>query len=201
MGGGTQRTSALILRCTKHATKSGGSVGKVRPRSSRHLFCMCIVTKLCYARDGCISFCDMEPPAQLMDSFMVRGDNQIMSLEILSIALGKHMLSLCASLFNVITSWCRFVKLCGRNCRSQSGGVVRQHRGGSRYAKRYMCTANDFRVCKRMWHMTGATKNFDQNCLIHAIWKKLVQLDTSVWIERVPTKDNISDLPSRWPCF
>ena len=53
----------------------------------------------------------------------------------------------------------------------------------------------------RMCHMTGATKNFDQNCLIHAIWKKLVQLDTGVWIQRVPTKDNISDLPSRWPPF
>jgi len=48
-----------------------------------------------------------------------------------------------------------------------------------------------------MWHLPGATKNFDQNCLIHAIWKKLVQLDTSIWIQRVPTKDNISDLPSR----
>ena len=41
-----------------------------------------------FARDGRTSYCDMEPPAELMESFMVRGDNQIMSLEILSIALG-----------------------------------------------------------------------------------------------------------------
>jgi hypothetical protein len=34
----------------------------------------------------------MEPPAHVMKSFMVRGDNQIMSLEILSIALGQRML-------------------------------------------------------------------------------------------------------------
>ena len=53
----------------------------------------------------------------------------------------------------------------------------------------------------RWLHLSGATKNFDQNCLIHAIWKKLVELDTSIWIQRVPTKDNISDLPSRWPRF
>ena len=53
----------------------------------------------------------------------------------------------------------------------------------------------------RLLHLSGATKNFDQNCLIHAIWKKLVELDTSIWIQRVPTKDNISDLPSRWPRF
>jgi hypothetical protein len=43
----------------------------------------------------------------------------------------------------------------------------------------------------------GATRNFDQNCLIHAIWKRLVQLNTNIWVQRVPTKDNLSDLPSR----
>jgi len=48
--------------------------------------------KLRAARDGRTTYCDMEPPSKLMDSFMVRGDNQIMSLEILSIALGKHVL-------------------------------------------------------------------------------------------------------------
>lgn len=32
--------------------------------------------------------CDMEPTAQLMSSFRARRDNQIMGLEILSIAVG-----------------------------------------------------------------------------------------------------------------
>ena len=39
-------------------------------------------------RDDRVFFCDMEPPAELMRSFQKRGDGQIMSLEILSIALG-----------------------------------------------------------------------------------------------------------------
>ena len=61
-------------------------------------------------------------------------------------------------------------------------------------------------LCMRREHFSylappGATKNFDQNCLVHTIWKKLVELNTCVWIQRVPTKDNISDLPSRWPSF
>ena len=55
---------------------------------------------------------------------MVRGDNQIMSLEILSIALGKHVLLLCARVLCVIACCVRIVELCRRNCRSQFGGLV-----------------------------------------------------------------------------
>ena len=85
-----------------------------------HLHC----DKLRSARDGRITFCGMEPPANLTESFMVRDDNQIMSLEMVSIALGEHVLSLCASVLSVIASCCRIVELRRRNCRSQSGGVV-----------------------------------------------------------------------------
>ena len=45
--------------------------------------------------------------------------------------------------------------------------------------------------------VSGATKQFDQNSLIHAIWHRLAQLRVHVWVERVPTKQNIADLPSR----
>ena len=53
-----------------------------------------------------------------------------------------------------------------------------------------------------MWHgfvaeCAGATKQFDQNSLVHAIWKYLAMLDVEVWVARVPTDDNIADLPSR----
>ena len=43
----------------------------------------------------------------------------------------------------------------------------------------------------------GSTKQFDQNCLVHAIWKFIATLGVEVWVARVPTDDNISDLPSR----
>jgi hypothetical protein len=39
----------------------------------------------------------MEPPAEVMGSFKLRGDNQIMSLEILSIALGARGLHACSA--------------------------------------------------------------------------------------------------------
>ena len=49
--------------------------------------------------------------------------------------------------------------------------------------------------------LAGSTKQFDQNCLIHAMWKQLAVLNVSVWVERVPTKDNIADDPSRLVCL
>ncbi len=38
--------------------------------------------------DGAFKYCDMEPPSEVMECFMARGDRQITSLEILSIACG-----------------------------------------------------------------------------------------------------------------
>ena len=44
----------------------------------------------------------------------------------------------------------------------------------------------------------GSCREFDQGCLIHTIWLKLAQLRCGVWVERVPTEDNIADHPSRY---
>jgi hypothetical protein len=43
----------------------------------------------------------------------------------------------------------------------------------------------------------GAAKAQDHNRLIHAMWTQALQLKLSLWTYRVPTKDNIADLPSR----
>lgn len=43
----------------------------------------------------------------------------------------------------------------------------------------------------------GAAKSFDHGCVVHSIWLMLARIGCGAWIERVPTKDNISDLPSR----
>ena len=43
---------------------------------------------VCAARDGLIHFADMEPSLEVLAQFSFGGDNGIMSLELLSIALG-----------------------------------------------------------------------------------------------------------------
>ena len=43
----------------------------------------------------------------------------------------------------------------------------------------------------------GAAKSPDHNKLIHAVWMIAMRLGLAVWTYRVPTKDNIADLPSR----
>ena len=44
---------------------------------------------------------------------------------------------------------------------------------------------------------TGKAKSFDHCALVHAMWKRLAELRTGVWVERVPTELNIADDPSR----
>ena len=43
----------------------------------------------------------------------------------------------------------------------------------------------------------GAAKSWDHCQIIHEIWTMAAQNQTHLWIERVPTDDNIADLPSR----
>ena len=44
---------------------------------------------------------------------------------------------------------------------------------------------------------TGSARAFDQNAIIHGIWKRAAELRTEMWIERVDTQMNIADDPSR----
>ena len=45
--------------------------------------------------------------------------------------------------------------------------------------------------------MSGCSKSFDHNSLVHAMWRKFAELQICVWVERVPTAVNIADDPSR----
>ena len=44
----------------------------------------------------------------------------------------------------------------------------------------------------------GSARAFDHNQLVHEIWTLVFQLGIHLWIERVPSKFNISDSPSRF---
>ena len=52
------------------------------------MWCVHGTRSLRLLRDRRFAYCDTEPPDVILNSFMKRGDNQITSLEILSIALG-----------------------------------------------------------------------------------------------------------------
>lgn len=43
----------------------------------------------------------------------------------------------------------------------------------------------------------GSARSFDHSTIAHCIWKQAAQLHTELWISRVPSKENIADLPSR----
>lgn len=43
----------------------------------------------------------------------------------------------------------------------------------------------------------GTARAFDHLSLVHAIWLRAAELGVSLYVKRVPTKDNIADDPSR----
>ena len=94
-----------------------------------------------------------------MDFFRRRGDNQIMSLELLALALG----------FSTFAA-----QLAGRRVRVFSDNVVAEK-------------STD----------RGSAREWDHSAIVHRLWHKAAQLGAHLYIERVPTKDNVSDLPSR----
>jgi hypothetical protein len=43
----------------------------------------------------------------------------------------------------------------------------------------------------------GSSREFDYACISHGVWCALAKLSCEAWIDRVPTKENWADLPSR----
>ena len=43
----------------------------------------------------------------------------------------------------------------------------------------------------------SSAKAFDHNALIHNVWMQALEQHFGLWVYRVPTDDNLSDLPSR----
>ena len=44
----------------------------------------------------------------------------------------------------------------------------------------------------------GSAKAWDHNKMVHSIWTQALEQKMRLWIERVPSKLNISDAPSRF---
>ena len=43
----------------------------------------------------------------------------------------------------------------------------------------------------------GSARAFDHNALVHSVWMQALMQRFQLWAYRVPTDDNLSDLPSR----
>ena len=45
--------------------------------------------------------------------------------------------------------------------------------------------------------MKGSARAWDHNRLVPSIWTQALVQGIHLWVERVPTEDNLADLPSR----
>ncbi|CAK0889687.1 unnamed protein product, partial [Prorocentrum cordatum] len=100
--------------------------------------------------------------------FQRRRDNQIQGLELLSIALGM----------------CTFAGIAfACDCPRRRAGCDLHIYSDNTGAE----------SCLRK----GAAKSFDHSCIVHSMWRRAVELDVDLAVFRVPTAENLADLPSR----
>jgi len=120
----------------------------------------------------------MLPSVAVLNSFRARGDNQIMSLELLSIAFGL-------SVFEDIVR--------GNLLHVHSDNTGAEHVTERGIARSEHCDL----FALAFQYVLCLFRSFDHTCLVHGIWLRAAELGTGLYVGRVPTKDNISDDPSR----
>ena len=130
--------------------------------------------------DGQRFYTDGQPSDKVMDAFVARADNQIMTLEILAISVG---LSTFADELRG-----RKVVVFSDNRGAEVGSVLRLSQ-----FPRVLPMLSALQAASR----NGRAKCVDHCGLIHEIWTHCFLNGTYLWIERVPSSHNISDLPSR----
>ena len=143
---------------------------------------------------------DMQPSEKVLACFRKGGDKQIMSLELLSIALGKFITFLqiahCCAL-SLLWQGCRYFPPSFRTgTLSYIRTILERKVPRARCIRFSFCSSVSFTALILL--LQGAAKRFDQSALVHCIWKVLATTKTGAYIKRVPTLENIADLPSRF---
>ena len=111
---GSQAAIVHAVRCTQYSTACRGSPLRVRTFSCSSR--VCTLPSVCMRSGGSKLFFDEEPPSAMLKNFKQRGDNQIMSLELLSIAYGVlHRLTCVPDLCGI-----RSFELCQESLHSQT---------------------------------------------------------------------------------
>ena len=129
---------------------------------------------------GGIAYTDAAPNDAIWAMLKDRRDKQITGLEIWAIALGLP------SFQQQIMGKTVFLY-------SDNTGMSPRHVVGFPTSVRYcfVLTGAELGTVK------GSAKAFDHNALIHNVWMQALVQRFELWVYRVPTDDNLSDLPSR----
>ena len=109
--------------------------------------------------DGRVLFTDGPPGDRHMSHIKKRGDGDIMSLELMAIAVGLATFA---------------DELSGRQV-----WIFEDNTGAEATTQK------------------GSSKADDHNLLVHEIWTLALLHRMSLWVDRVPSDDNLADLPSR----
>ena len=142
-------------------------------------------------------YCDLEPSTELMAFFNERNDGQIMSLELLSIALGTPPPAFLHDP-GVSYTFCAGLSTFADQIRGRKLVIWSDNKGAELSTKKGQQRVHAVRTGISVGvGLQGSARSFDHCCLLHCMWRHLLALHVDAWIMRVPTKENLSDLPSR----
>ena len=105
------------------------------------------------AADGKMSYTDCAPPAEVLEQFHTRNDNQIASLEMLAIAYGESCLP---------PGWVRAALACVRLCSGLS--TFKEELRGRRVVVHSDNTIAEHGMRK------GRARSFDHTAVVHSVW-------------------------------
>ncbi len=129
--------------------------------------------------DGEVLYTDGKPAAHFLECFQRRADQQIMALEIMAIAVGLSTFS--------------------EQVRGRKVIVFSDNKGAEVpiLCERFAWLASVKLACVQEATRKGSAKSWDHAQLIHEIWSHALCNGTALWLERVDSESNLSDLPSR----
>jgi len=127
--------------------------------------------------DGRWYYTDGRPSSRIIERLAPRRDNQIMAYESIAILLGL-------STFSKLLSGRRVV-------------VWSDNKGAEVRMTWYTGIVNGSHALFQAAARKGSARSWDHCQIIHEIWTVALLKHCHIWIERVASDDNISDLPSR----
>lgn len=128
--------------------------------------------------DGWVYYSDGPPSQKVLDQLAKRDDKQITSLvrrlpSLVCLCLAAFVLQEILAIMMALSTFTDL--LCGRSV------VLYSDNKGAEGAT-----------------VRGSAKAFDHNQLVHEIWSHALAHKIHLWVERVPSKLNIADCPSRF---
>ena len=109
-----------------------------------------------------VSYCDMQPSKKIMCSFKKRGDNQITSLEILSIALGEYKYEFTHAVIHALIACVTGISSFAKELEGRDLVIWSDNSGAESATRRGV---HCFSICRRLCRLTTVCQGLQSSSI------------------------------------